>query len=412
MIAIAWPLTAIVTTLVWMCAAAATEPPKLRGSDQGPAATDVRIGGDSSRTRFILDVSRPVDLHVFALADPYRVVVDLPQVAFQLPAKTGETGRGLIKAFRYGLIMQGSSRIVIDVTSPVRIDKASILEAQDGLPARLVIELVPVDRETFMRQLAMEKPPKPAQPAKRPDRDAASESDGRPWIVIDPGHGGLDRGTKAASGDTEKAVVLEYAQLLREKLDKTGKYRIAMTRTDDSFVALADRVRMARMLPAAMFISVHADAFASSDGGVRGASVYTLSDTATDAESARLAEAENRADVIAGVDLAAEPDEIADILIDLAQRETKGFSIQFARTLVTELKTSARLHKNPIRSAGFRVLKAPDVPSVLIELGYMSNEQDFKLMKSDAWRAKTTDSIVSAIGTYFGPRLAGAPGVK
>jgi len=180
-----------------------------------------------------------------------------------------------------------------------------------------------------------------------------------------------------------------------------------MTRTDDTFVPLAERVKLARARQAQLFISIHCDALAKGDGEAQGATVYTLSEQASDSEAARLADEENRADVIAGVDLSAEPDQIADILIDLAQRETKGFSTQFAHALVTELRTSSRLHKNPVRSAGFRVLKAPDVPSVLIELGFMSNSQDLREMTSEAWRTRASDSIVHAIDTFFTTRFAG-----
>src|SRR5262249_22684386 len=139
-----------------------------------------------------------------------------------------------------------------------------------------------------------------------------------------------------------------------------------------------------------------------------GATVYTLSEHASDAEAGRLAESENKADVIAGVDLSREPDDIADILIDLAQRETKNFSIQFARTVLGELKATARLHKNPLKSAGFRVLTAPDVPSVLIELGYVSSRQDLKHLVSDSWRSRAGDSIAQAVQTFFAQRLAGS----
>ena len=230
-------------------------------------------------------------------------------------------------------------------------------------------------------------------------------------MVIDPGHGGPDTGTIAASGEMEKAIVLEFAQALQAKLEKSGKYRVAMTRTDDRFVALGERVRMARSQGAALFVSIHADALAArGESDVRGATVYTVSDTASDAEAARLAEDENKADAIAGVNLSSEPEEVADILIDLTQRETKNFSHHFARAVVGELKTAAKLHKHPLKSAGFKVLKAPDVPSVLIELGYVSNKQDLKLMMSEAWRAKTTDAVAQAVNAFFSTRLAGSAG--
>jgi N-acetylmuramoyl-L-alanine amidase len=376
-----------------------------------PVATDARLGGDEARTRFVLDLTKPVGVSAFTLADPYRVVLDLPQVTFQLPAKIGETGRGLVKAFRFGLVMPGGSRIVLDATAPVRVEKAFVIDAVDSQPARLVLDLVAIDRDGFLRNIALENRPRRSEPPAKIDRDAKN-ADPRPLVVLDPGHGGLDSGTVAPSGDTEKAIVLEFAQQLRDKLEKSGKYRVAMTRTDDRFVPLADRVQLARSRQAALFLSIHADALPHRDSEARGASIYTLSETASDAEAARLAEAENRADVIAGVDLSAEPNDVADILIDLAQRETKAFSANLAHALVKELKATSRLHKHPLKSAGFRVLKAPDVPSVLIELGYVSSSQDLKYLLSDAWRARATDSIAQAITTFFATRLAGsgAPG--
>jgi N-acetylmuramoyl-L-alanine amidase len=372
-------------------------------------ATGARLGGDDSRARLIIDLSRAVELTAFTLADPYRVVIDLPQIAFRLPAKTGEAGRGLVKAFRYGLIMTGCSRIVVDAAGPVRIDKAFVLAAVDDQPARLVLDLVRIDRETFMRNLALEmKPARRADPAHKTELPAAADdhADRRPVVVLDPGHGGLDSGTSAANGATEKAIVLEFARALRDKLDKAGKYRVVMTRTDDSFVPLGERVKIARANKAALFISIHADALKRRDGESHGATVYTVSDKASDAEAERLAESENKADMIAGVDLSAEPGEVADILIDLAQRETKTFSIQFAHTLVNELKSAARLHKRPLRSAGFKVLKAPDIPSVLVELGYVSSQSDLKLMTSDPWREHTADAIAEAVNRFFAKRLA------
>jgi len=226
-------------------------------------------------------------------------------------------------------------------------------------------------------------------------------------VVLDPGHGGIDTGTHGPGGELEKHLVLEFAAALRDKLEKTGKYRVVMTRTDDTFVELAERVRFARLRQAQLFISIHCDALARGEGDAEGATVYTLSDKASDAEAQRLADAENRADVIAGVNLAAEPNDIADILIDLAQRETRSFSAHFARNVVGDLRGTARLHKHPLRSAGFRVLKAPDVPSVLIELGYVSNPGDLKQLVSESWRSRTGDAIAHAVHTYFATRLAG-----
>jgi len=373
-----------------------------------PAATDVRIGGDDKQTRFVVDLSQKIDLAAFTLADPYRVVIDLPQVTFKLSAKAGEQSRGLVKAFRYGLIMQGGSRIVLDTKGPVRIDKAFVLDTADGQPARLVLDLSPTDRDSFKRTISLENRSPRSSSVKPSEAAPQPAGDTRPLIVLDPGHGGIDNGTKAASGEMEKDLVLQFALTLRAKLEHSGKYRVAMTRSDDTFIPLAERVRFARAHGAALFVSVHADAIPRREGQAEGATVYTLSEHASDAEAARLAEAENKADVIAGVDLTAEPGDVANILVDLAQRETKTYSAQFARTLVGELKATARLHKNPMKAAGFKVLTAPDVPSVLVELGYMSTKDDLKLLTSTVWQAKTAAALSQAVDTFFTPRLAGA----
>jgi len=206
----------------------------------------------------------------------------------------------------------------------------------------------------------------------------------------------------------EKTIVLEFSLLLRDKIEKTGKYRVLLTRTDDTFVALGDRVQFARARQAALFISIHADALRRREGNAQGATVYTLSERASDARAARLAEAENQADVIAGLDLSSEEKDVAGILIDLAQRETKTFSVQFAQGLVGALKSAARLHQHPLKSARFVVLKAPDVPSVLVELGYVSNKADLRSLTSTEWRDRTADSIVHAVDALFSPRLAGS----
>jgi N-acetylmuramoyl-L-alanine amidase len=368
-----------------------------------PVANEVRLGGDEMATRMIIDFSKKVDARIFTLANPYRVVIDLPQVAFRFPAATGENGRGLVKAFRFGLMMTGGSRMVIDLARPARVDKSYMLDPANDQPARFVLDLAAIDRESFMRNIALEnRVREPATVARPPVK-----SDQRPIIVLDPGHGGPDNGTKAASGEMEKDIVLEFTQVLRGKIEKSGKYQVVMTRSDDTFVPLADRVSLARAQQAALFISVHADALPKGEGDAQGASVYTLSDTASDAEAARLAEAENRTDVIAGVDLTAEANDVADILIDLAQRETKTFSVQFARGLIESMRTATRMHKNALKSAGFRVLKAPDIPSVLVELGYVSNKQDLKSLLAADWREHTADSIAQAVDRFFTTRLAG-----
>jgi N-acetylmuramoyl-L-alanine amidase len=400
--AVGWALLGAVFAGV-VCAAEgpARGPP----GDSYPVATDVRLAGDEAQTRFVMDLSRKIDLHAFTLADPYRVIVDIPEVTFQLPPKAGDSGRGLIKAFRYGVMMPGGSRMVFDVTKPVRIDNAYVVDATDSVPARLVLDIAPTDRESFLKKIALENRSAPANVV--PSTPATGAADSRPLVVLDAGHGGVDTGTKGPGGELEKDIVLDFAQRLRDRIEKAGKYRVLMTRTDDTFVPLPDRVRIARGAGASLFVSIHADSLPKKEGDAQGATIYTLSDKATDPEAERLAEQENKADVIAGVDLKDEPDDVAGILLDLAQRETKTFSIQFAHKLMDDLKGVTRLYKSPLKSAGFRVLKDPDVPSVLVELGYVSNKQDLASLLSDSWRDHTADAVAHAIDGYFTTHVAG-----
>lgn len=391
-----------------------------------PIASDARLAGDDKQTRFIVDFDSKVPVRAFTLADPYRVVIDLPQINFRLPSGANGASRGLIKAFRYGLVMPGGSRIVLELAGPAKIARADMLDAANGQPARLVVELDSVDRTAFVESLGAGKAPElrpsvsmadatsavpvgaAAAKTEAAGADAAKGDDPRPVVVLDPGHGGIDNGTQSASGVAEKTLVLEFALALRDQMEKGGKYRVVLTRADDTFIPLNDRVKIARAQSAALFVSIHADALPRGEGDAQGATIYTLSDRASDAEAQRLADAENRADAIGGVDLTEEPTEVADILIDLAQRETKTFSNRFARTLMREMKSATRLHKNPLKSAGFRVLKAPDVPSVLIELGYVSNKGDLKQLVSEQWRTKTVGAVSQAIDSFFAKRLVSA----
>ncbi|SFL59117.1 N-acetylmuramoyl-L-alanine amidase [Bradyrhizobium sp. NFR13] len=398
---------------------AAGEAPRAEMEGAFPIASDVRIAGDEKQTRFILDLDRKIPLRAFALADPYRVVIDLPQVTFHLDPGAGTVSRGLIKAFRYGLVMPGGSRMVFDLTGPAKIKNSYALDPANGQPARMVIELESVDRTTFVQALAVENRPdlRPAVGTAATVSPVATKvvasavpdaaPDTRPVVVIDPGHGGIDNGTQAG-GESEKGIVLGFGLALRDRLEKLGKYRIVMTRADDTFIPLDERVKVARNQSAALFVSIHADALPRGEGDAQGATVYTLSDKASDAEAERLADSENKADAIAGVNLTEEPTDVADILIDLAQRETRTFSNRFARLVVGEMKTTARMHKHPLKSAGFRVLKAPDVPSVLIELGYVSNKDDLQQLMSENWRSKTVGAVAKAIDGFFAKRMVSA----
>jgi len=399
-----------VVVVVVLAVAAGLLVAPVQAAPNATIAKDARLAGDRERTRFIADLSKKVDVHVFALGNPYRVIVDAADVSFQMPPGIGKEQRGLVTAFRYGLFAPGKSRIVLDVSGPFLIDKSFVLEARDDQPARLVIDLVPTDEKTFQaslreaRQAAVEKAslPLPAAPV-RP-------ADAKPIIVLDPGHGGVDPGTSSPNGVTEKVVVLKFAEELKKKLLATGRYEVYLTRNDDTFLPLKDRVAFAQKKGAGLFLSIHADYFPTKIDDARGATVYTLSEEASDDEARELAAKENFSDAIAGVALPDDSDGVvANILIDLAQRETQNRSVVFARSIVGELAGKTILHTKRLRSAGFRVLKAPDVPSVLLELGFLSNPDDEKELTSERWRDRMADSVAEAIDDYFAERIARMP---
>jgi N-acetylmuramoyl-L-alanine amidase len=375
-------------------------------------ANAARVAGDRERTRFIADLSKKVDVRVFALSNPYRVIVDAPDVSFQMPDGIGKEQRGLVTAYRDGLFAPGKARSVIDVAGPFLIDKAFVLDARDDQPARLVVDLVPTDEKTFLAKLKEAKPPEeeggaaPAIP-----QTAARPADAKPVVVLDPGHGGVDPGTSSAAGITEKEVVLTFGRTLKTKLQATGHYEVYLTRDDDTFLPLRERVAFAQKKGAALFLSIHADYFPDKIDKPTGATVYTLSEDASDEEARALAAKENFSDALAGVELPNDSDEVlANILIDLAQRETQNRSAVFARSIVGELASKgAGVHTKKLRSAGFRVLKAPDIPSVLLELGFLSNPDDEKRLTSDDWRDRTAGAVVESIDAYFAKRVARNP---
>ncbi len=386
-------------------AAVAAEP-----ESKAAVANAARVAGDRERTRFIADLSKKVDLHVFALGNPYRVIVDAPDVNFQMPDGLGKEKRGLVTAYRYGLFAPGKARIVIDVSGPFLIDKAFVLEPRDDQPARLVIDLVPTDEKSFLAALKETKPlPDSSEltPAAAPA--AARPPDAKPVVVLDPGHGGIDSGTNP-NGIPEKEVVLAFAKTLKAKLDAAGRYEVHLTRDDDTFLPLRERVEVAQKKGASLFLSIHADYFPDKVDKATGATVYTLSEEASDEEARALAAKENFSDALAGVELPSDSDGVlANILIDLAQRETQNRSVVFARSIVGELAGKSTLHTKRLRSAGFRVLKAPDIPSVLLELGFLSNPEDEKRLTSETWRNRAADAVAASIDAYFAKRLARNP---
>jgi N-acetylmuramoyl-L-alanine amidase len=357
--------------------------------------SDMRVVGDAERTRFVVDLEKSPDFGVLRLTNPYRLVIDLPQVEFDEPARPGE-GRGLVSDYRYGLIAPGKARIVLDLAGPVEIVNTFVLDPVAPEPARLVIDVVPTSAAEF-EAAALEDRPEPSAAA--PSRTPAPATN-RPLVVIDPGHGGIDAGATGEGGLVEKDVTLEFARELARQLELGAELEPLLTRDDDTFLSLAERVEVARRHGAALLISIHADSV--KEDYVRGATVYTLSDDASDALAAALAARENRSDILAGLALEDQPDEVADILFDLARRETRNLSIRFAKSLVEDMKGDFPLNNNPWRRASFRVLKAPEVPSVLLELGYLSNAEDEKLFRSESWPRVEAEIVARSIEEFFG----------
>lgn len=345
----------------------------------------------------IIDLSEETTVRHEVLTGPDRLVIDLDR-SFVAASAQRMTGRSLpaIGALRAGLFMAGQSRIVIDLARPVLVERADFVR-QSGV-ARLVVQLRATSAEAFLAQARLDAAKRLSGRNSRPEPPPDDKGDTRPLVVIDPGHGGIDPGASGLKGEAEKDLVLAVGLALRDRLVKSGKVRVAMTRDDDRFVSLNERVKFARAREARLFVSLHADSLAG-EPDVRGASVYTLSDRATDALAARAAEKENRADLIAGLDADEEArGGIETILVDLARRETRAFAQLAARQTVTALGN--RTHKTPLRGAGFRVLRAPDMPSILIELGYLSNPQDLRALADGNDQKSLAETLANALEAF------------
>lgn len=374
------------------CAPAAADPPL--------KASGFKLAGDATAVRIVLNFDSALEPRWFLLRGPHRLVIDLPRTDFRIEPKSLKA-RGLVRNVRYGALNEGSSRLILTSKGPFAVDKIEVIADEKGEGFRLVAEISATSDRAFDQALADQAVTTGATAAAGKEGRVGKATTGparRFAVVIDAGHGGIDGGAHGVNGTIEKDVTLTFAGELREKLAALGKYDVFMTRETDVFLPLDERVRIARQHEADLFISIHADTI--SRKGIRGATVYTVSDKASDAEAQATADRENLSDALAGIDIKQENQEVADILVDLIRRETHTYSVRFARSLVEEMSPVVEFINNPHRSAGFKVLKAPDVPSVLVELGYLSNVKDEALLLDPQWRAKTVDRITSAIDLF------------
>jgi N-acetylmuramoyl-L-alanine amidase len=388
---------------------------------EATAVRDIRIAAHGDATRVVIDLNRRVSFRHLTLDQPPRLAIDLPEVAWEVPSINGARVTGLVTGLRFGRFRAGVSRIVLDLAQPYRIQQVFELPPDAGHGYRIVTELVAaaaapqtagqaVAAEQQQAALAVIPPPNGTAvepPANGmvilpPPRKQPVPAPRKRVVVIDPGHGGVDPGAVGAGGTYEKDVVLAMGLELRRQLEATGRYTVIMTRESDRIVRLRDRLRVARESDGELFLSLHADSLVRAPD-VRGAAVYTLSEQASTQEAARLASKENRADILAGIDLSDQEDIVTEILIDLAQRDANNKSVQVAEQFVSQLKSVTRMARQRRSQAGFVVLKSPDMPSLLIELGYLSNAADEQSLRDPAHVAGLARAMVAAVDQYFAP---------
>lgn len=365
------------------------------------AALTFRMAGDDLRSRIVVMFDNKPKAETHFLERPHRLVIDLPETSFGFDKELLKP-RGLITEVRYGLIAQNRSRLILNTKGPFKVEKMEVLKNESSVGYRMVIDIVASSDREFSKAVALQKNADISSGAEGAISSAAISdklgSTHQFTVMIDPGHGGIDSGAESASGTLEKNLTLAFGRELRDELMKNKNINVLMTREDDTFLRLSERVRLARQYEADLFISLHADTIRHKD--IRGATVYTLSDQASDDVAKAMAERENNSDATAGI-YNEEAPVVHDILMELTQRETHSFSLNFADGLVKSLQGEVNLINNPHRFAGFQVLRAPDVPSVLVEIGYLSNKDDEKLLKDVAWRKRAIERISHAVAKYY-----------
>ncbi|MCZ2420156.1 MAG: N-acetylmuramoyl-L-alanine amidase [Burkholderiales bacterium] len=378
-------------------------------SPAGQAATNilaVRIWPARDYTRVTLEYREPIAFTHQIVKNPERLVVDLEGVEFNsvlqsLPNKISETDP-YIRLIRAGRNRPGVVRLVIELKAEIQ-PQVFMLKPVGEYGHRLVLDLYPTVAEDPLLAL-LEK--LEAQPEKGPAKAPAKETGPQPeitrmvTIVLDPGHGGEDPGAIGRGGSYEKHVTLEVARRLKAKIDAEPNMRSMLTRDGDFFIPLHQRVQKARRVQADLFVSVHADAFIKPTA--RGSSVFVLSENGASSSAARwLAQRENAADLIGGVNLDVKDPHLARTLLDLSQTATLNDSLKLGKSVLGELGGVNTLHKGQVEQAGFAVLKAPDIPSILIETAFISNPDEERRLNDEAYQEKMAEAILKGIKGYF-----------
>lgn len=368
-----------------------------------PNVMDVRVTGTEERARLVIDLASKTEFALVSLSGPNRLAIDVRAATMSVPQPTGEPAEaGLISQYTVEQAAPDRVRTTLVLSAAAQVQQAYILDPFEDQPARLVVDIIPATDEVFAENVERDRVASTTVPV----ADASTPAGGselpiatRPLVVIDPGHGGIDSGAETTNGIKEKDIVLAFALKLQELLVESGRFDVALTREDDTFLRLEERVALARTNKADIFISIHADSFQQPE--IRGASVYTRDENATDVLDKVLADSENKTDVIAGFAMPQMAPEVVDILLDLMRREMRHQSFLAAQAIVHQLEPSVALRRFPVRQADFFVLQAPDVPSVLIELGFLSNSDDIANLMQGEWQDRTADALARGISTYF-----------
>ncbi|WP_299661093.1 N-acetylmuramoyl-L-alanine amidase [uncultured Ruegeria sp.] len=386
-IALIWALTSAAAAHEFS-ALARVLPEQSRIIDEGGAGVRVELG-----------LSQGVPYRVFTLRDPYRMVLDFQEVDWTGLNREAFLQTNRISGIQYGAYVPGWSRLVLELGAPLAVESAELRIDESTGVGVLSLHLKGTDFDSFAASAGAPRQPGWDLPEPAVISQASRGDGSRPTrIMLDPGHGGIDPGAEV-TGTDEKTLMLTFARELRELLLRSGGFEVVMTRDNDQFVSLERRIALAHRAGADVFISLHADSL--SEGRAHGAAVYTLSDEASDVASLKLAERHDRGDLIAGIDLSGSDDQVADVLLDMARQETKPRTDALARALADGMtQQGGPMNSRPIRTASFSVLKAADIPSVLVELGFLSSPRDLKNIVNPEWRAAMAKGLAQGLDQW------------